>query len=158
MKLSTQEEYGLRCLLQIGRHEQESVTIAEISQAEGLSISNVGKFVRLLRLSGFVESERGHLGGYRLAHPSDQIMIRDVLDVLGSRLFGPGFCEEHAGLEQPCKHVGECSVRSLWNNVQFVVDQMLRQISLQDMLGSEQGLANKLQEQVPPVLQIAEPG
>ena len=47
MKLSTQEEYGLRCLLQIGRHESltaESLTIAEIGQAEGLSVAYVGKF------------------------------------------------------------------------------------------------------------------
>ena len=78
MKLSAQEEYGLRCLIQIGRHEQmsgESLSISEISQFEGLSVANAGKFVRALRLGGFVDSERGHAGGYRLSRPAEQIVI-----------------------------------------------------------------------------------
>ena len=37
MKLSTQEEYGLRCLLQMGRQgEATSLTIAELARLEGL--------------------------------------------------------------------------------------------------------------------------
>ena len=49
MKLSAQEEYGLRCLLQIGRSELEvgrGLTLPEISQAEGLSISSVANLMR----------------------------------------------------------------------------------------------------------------
>ena len=40
MKLSSQEEYGLRCLLQMGREKIRTgagLTIAEISRSEGLS-------------------------------------------------------------------------------------------------------------------------
>ena len=58
MKLSSQEEYGLRCLLHLGRHPRSSLTILEISQAEGLSPPNVAKLLRLLRQGGFVESVR----------------------------------------------------------------------------------------------------
>jgi Rrf2 family iron-sulfur cluster assembly transcriptional regulator len=159
MKLSTQEEYGLRCLLQIARLESssgESVTINAISQAEGLSVANVGKFVRALRLGGFVDSERGHLGGYRLARPATEISVRDVLDTLGGKLFDAEFCEEHSGAISACTHSAECSVRSLWNSVQFLVDQLLNQVSLHDMLGSEQALASCLSEQAEVLLQVAE--
>lgn len=158
MKLSTQEEYGLRCLMQIGRHEKltgNSMTINEISQAEGLSIPNVGKLMRLLRLGNFVESVRGQAGGYKLARPTDQIRVAEVLHVLGGRLFNDDFCNEHAGHDQGCTHTINCSIRSLWNAIQFVVDQMLDRITLQDMLGDEHILQNHLQEKAAELLQVA---
>ncbi|RYG34392.1 transcriptional regulator, partial [bacterium] len=68
MKFSTQEDYGLRCLLQIARRplEETALTIPEISRLEGLSQTHVAKLLMLLRQSGFVRSSRGQAGGYRL--------------------------------------------------------------------------------------------
>ncbi len=136
MKLSTQEEYGLRCLLQLARHPSgTSLTIPEISQAEGLSSPNVAKLLRILRQGGFVESARGQHGGYALAHPPARIRIDAVLDALGGRLYDPAFCSSYAGNEDNCTHsFAACSVRSLWDRVQQAVDQVLGQITLQDLL------------------------
>ena len=92
MKLSSQEEYGLRCLLQVARHDPEgSVTIPEIARIEGLSIPHVAKLMRSLRRGGFVKSVRGQAGGYKLARTSDHINIGEVLAWLGGRLFDPVF-------------------------------------------------------------------
>ena len=158
MKLSTQEEYGLRCLIQIAINERNtgnSITISEISQAEGLSTANVGKLVRLLRLGNFIESVRGQAGGYKLARPAVEVSIADVLSALGGRLFDPDFCEDHAGQEEFCTHTVNCSVRSLWNAIQFVVDQMLDRITLQDLLGDEDALKSEFQEKAEQLLQVA---
>lgn len=148
MKLSTQEEYGLRCLLQVGRQENltdESLTISEIGKMENLSIPNVGKLLRVLRLGGYIKSMRGNTGGYKLARPADQIIISDVLTTLGGPLFGPEFCENHAGQASLCTHSIDCSIRSLWHNIQVVVDQVLGKITLKDLLCSEQELNSNLQ-------------
>ncbi|MDP6039904.1 MAG: Rrf2 family transcriptional regulator [Candidatus Latescibacteria bacterium] len=158
MKLSTQEEYGLRCLLQIGRKEHDtgdSITISEISQAEGLSTANVGKLVRLLRLGCIVESVRGQAGGYKLARPANEIFITDVLSALGERLFNDDFCDEHAGQEGFCSHSVNCSIRSMWNAIQFVVDQMLDRITLKDLMGDGQRLQDKLGSRTGELLQVA---
>jgi Rrf2 family protein len=158
MKLSTQEEYGLRCLIQIGLHERNtghSITISEISQAEGLSTANVGKLVRLLRLGNFIASVRGQAGGYKLARPVSEISIAEVLTALGGRLFDPDFCEDHSGREELCTHTGNCSVRSLWNAIQFVVDQMLDRITLEDLMGDEISLKSELEEKAEQLLQVA---
>ena len=59
MRLSTLDRYGLRCLVQIGRHQEhagEGLTIPEISRAEGLSISSVAKVMRILRIGGSSEA------------------------------------------------------------------------------------------------------
>ncbi|MGE5402943.1 MAG: RrF2 family transcriptional regulator [Ignavibacteriales bacterium] len=148
MKFSAQEEYGLRCLLRIGKFYRinKSLTIPEISQFEGLTTHNAAKLLRILRLGGFLESERGQVGGYTLAKPPEQIIISDVLALLGGRLFEEEeFCGTHAGAEANiCTHTVDCSVRSLWRIVQGSVDNILKNTTLRDLLGSEQDLQIKV--------------
>jgi Rrf2 family protein len=138
MKLTSQEEYGLRCLLRVGREEAgESLTIPELARAEGISEPNVAKMMRILRRGGFVKSTRGQAGGYTLSRPTDQIVIGHVLAVLGGRLYEPAFCDGHSGLERLCTHMTDCSIRSVWRMVQQAVDQVLGKITLKDLLRSE---------------------
>ena len=99
MKLSTQEEYGLRCLLQLARAgEGASLTITDMAEREGISSPNVAKIMRILRRSGLVRSTRGKAGGYTLARPAKDVRALDVLSSLGGRLFDPGFCDRHSGV------------------------------------------------------------
>ncbi len=135
MKLSAQEEYGLRCLLQLSRHEPGiSLTIPEISQAEGITTHNVAKMLRRLRCEGFVESVRGQHGGYALARPPHAIRVAEVLDALGGRLYDPAFCDNHTGGEANCAHsAAACSVRALWDRLQRAVDQALGPLTLADL-------------------------
>ncbi|GAB4365945.1 MAG: Rrf2 family transcriptional regulator [Bryobacter sp.] len=139
MKLSAQEEYGLRCLLQMAiRGDEASLSIPEISRAEGLSVPNVAKLMRLLRLAGFVRSVRGQAGGYSLARPANQIHVSSVLEALGGKLFGPRFCDRHSGLELVCVHDADCSMRSVWVALQTMFDKLLAGITLSDLLQKEQ--------------------
>jgi Rrf2 family protein len=148
MKLSSQEEYGLRCLLQVARHDPEgSVTIPEIARIEGLSIPHVAKLMRLLRRGGFVKSVRGHAGGYKLARAPNRINIGEVLAWLGGRLFEPSFCSMHAGMAKLCTHTVDCSIRSLWQSVQHVVDQVLGRVTLSDLLGGERQRSSWISDQ-----------
>jgi len=158
MKLSTQEEYGLRCLLQMGRRADlsgDGLTISEISQLEGLSIANVGKLMRILRLGEFVESIRGQSGGYKLSKSTDEIVVGEVLAALGGRLFSDGFCDTHSGMESLCTHSVDCSIRSLWNSVQTVLDKMLNRVTLKDLMGGEQEMQNGLEEMTEELLQVS---
>ncbi len=136
MKFSSQEEYGLRCLIRIGR-APNGLTIPEISEMEGLSTALAGKLLRLLRLGGFIDSSRGQSGGYKLSRPANEIVIGDVLAVLGGKLFEAGFCDDHAGAELICTHTVDCSIRSLWRTVQNLLDSVLGKTTLHDLLGTE---------------------
>ncbi len=137
MKFSSQEEYGLRCLLRVGRQGEGSLTIPEIGRAEGLSSHYVGKLMGVLRRGGLVKSARGQAGGYTLARPAEQINVGEALAVLGERLFEPDFCDRHAGNAQLCTNSVDCSIRSVWRAVQGVVDQVLSKTTLRDLLGNE---------------------
>lgn len=138
MKLTTQEEYGLRCLLQMARHSDKvSLTIGELSRLEGISAPNVAKIMRVLRRKGFVKSLRGQAGGYTLSRPSDQINVGEVLAALGGRLFDSDFCDHHTGIESLCTHLPDCSIRPVLRTVQSVMDEVLGQLTLRSLVCSE---------------------
>ncbi len=139
MKLSSQEEYGLRCLLRVGREGTEgSVTISELSRSEGITEPNVAKMMRILRQGGFVQSTRGQSGGYSLARPAAQINLGEALARLGGRLYDPAFCDTHTGVQSLCTHMPDCSIRSVWRTIQRAIDSVLGTLTLKDLLRGEE--------------------
>jgi Rrf2 family transcriptional regulator, iron-sulfur cluster assembly transcription factor len=140
MKLTANEEYGLRCLVRLGYagYSGQGLTIPEISQAEGVSGAYAAKILRVLRKGGFVKAARGKEGGYTLARPAGEILIGEVIDALGGRLFKTDFCDSHSGQMATCTRSVDCSVRSLWRAVQVAVDQVLGKTTLRDLLQNEE--------------------
>ena len=147
MKISAQDEYGLRILLQIARSEpEEGLSIAQLSELEGLSNAYIAKLTRTLRLAGFISSTRGQKGGYVLAKPVNEIIIKEVLDVLGGALFQEDFCREYTGSMKLCTNSVDCSVRSLWQMVQLAVDRVLERVTLEDLIGKEKDAVSALKK------------
>lgn len=139
MKITAQEEYGLRLLIRIaGCKDAAGMSIPQLSEAEGLSSHYIAKLTRLLRISGFIKSTPGHKGGYLLSRPAIAININEVLKALGGALFDPEFCGSHAGALRLCTNSVDCSARSLWQMIQLTLDQLLDKITLHDLVNSEE--------------------
>jgi Rrf2 family protein len=139
MKYSAQEEYGLRCLLQIARLAPgDSMTIPQISELEGLSQTHVAKLLMILRKDGFIRATRGQLGGYTLARTAETIPVGEVLASLGGKLYDNEFCGRHSGQNNICTHAVDCSVRSLWMIIQDAVDQVVDRVTIGDLLGARE--------------------
>ena len=130
----------------------QSQSIPEISRAEGLSIPNVAKLMRILRMGGLVESVRGQSGGYTLAKSPEQVSVGEVLTLLGGTLFGPQFCDRHAGLERVCTHSTDCSLRHLWSTIQQIVANVLNRTTLRDLVREEQDMSTWLEIHVQNIL------
>lgn len=156
MKISAQDEYGLRILLRLAEADsEEGLSITQLSEIEGMSTSYVAKLTRTLRLSGFIQSTRGQKGGYVLSVPADQIIISEVLRSLGGALYDDSFCNKHSAGLQICTNSVDCSVRSLWRISQLALDHVLSQVTLKDLLASELN-SNKALEKILEQLQLVE--
>lgn len=128
----------MRILIRIaGCSDAAGISIPRLSEAEGLSSHYVAKLTRILRMEGFINSTPGYKGGYVLAKPADKIVINSVLKALGGSLFDPAFCGLHTGTMKFCTNSVDCSARSLWQLVQFAVDQVLDKITLHDLVNTE---------------------
>src|SRR5467141_3572097 len=136
MRLTSQEEYGLRCLLRVARG-QESMTTPEIAVREGLTQAHVHKLMRLLRRGGLVKSVRGRNGGYQLARPAEQISVGSVLAALGGNLYTREFCGQHKGVELVCVRNRDCAIRAVWIAIDQAVQNALGKTKLSDLLRSE---------------------
>ena len=138
MKISAQEEYGLRILLRIAKcRDDESMSIQALSTLEGLSNAYVAKITRILRQSGFINSTPGNVGGYILALPAKDININKVLKALGGSMFDMEYCNSYSGATKFCTNSVDCSARSLWQMIQFTIDGLLDKVSLEDLTGNE---------------------
>jgi Rrf2 family transcriptional regulator, iron-sulfur cluster assembly transcription factor len=138
MKITAQEEYGLRILIRIAScTDKEGMSIPQLSTAEGLSSHYVAKLTRILRMAGFVNSTPGYKGGYVLAKSAKLIVINEVLKALGGALFDQKFCGSHAGSFKLCTNSVDCSARSLWQLIQISVDRLLDKITLHDLVSTE---------------------
>ncbi|MFQ5876988.1 MAG: RrF2 family transcriptional regulator [Acidobacteriota bacterium] len=144
MKVSAQEEYGLRCMLQLARRQKAGtglpLTLGEIARGEGLTVPYVAKLIRRMRRAGLVRSALGRSGGYSLSREADEISVGEILDALGGRLYDPDYCNRYSGDQTTCAHMGDCSIRSLWGVLETLLDGVLNRTKLADLVSSEQGM------------------
>ncbi len=140
MKFSTQEEYGLRFLIRIAYatvNNKKSLTIPEISDIEGIPEHTVAKVLRVLRINGYLKSERGKQGGYTLAKAPNEIVISNVITSLGGKLFDDDYCIAHSQKKDLiCTSSVECSVRSLWKAIQNSIDKVAESLTLENLINS----------------------
>jgi Rrf2 family iron-sulfur cluster assembly transcriptional regulator len=147
MKITSEDVYGLRILLRIGKcQDKYGMSVPQLSKAEGLSQPYVSKITRSLRISGLITSTRGHKGGYLLSKPAIEITVNDAIKALGGRLYDDNFCGNHTGQLQLCTNSVDCSIRSLWTMVQQTIDGLLDKVTLQELIGSEEDTAFILQK------------
>lgn len=145
MKISAQDEYGLRILLQIARaHPEEGLSLSQLSELESISQAYAAKITRTLRMAGLIKSIRGHKGGYILAQPSESIRISTVLKSLGGAIYDENFCGQHTGNMSLCTNSIDCSLRSLWTILQHNMDRLLDQITLGDLIHPEKQVRDAL--------------
>lgn len=137
MKISAQEEYGLRCLVQLANLPSgESLTLPQIATREGISTANAGKLMWLLNKAGFVQSTRGTKGGYYLARPADEIRLSEIIKVLDDEVINT-HCGSYTGVLDACVHTGDCGIRPVIVGLHEIVENALSRITLAQLVGNE---------------------
>lgn len=137
MKISAQEEYGLRCLLQLATlSKDESLTLPQIAEREGISAANAGKLMWLLNKAGFVSATRGTKGGYQLSRSAGEIRLNEVIKVLDEDEIN-GHCDSYKGVLEMCIHKGDCGIRPVIVGLHEIVENALSQITLAQLVGTE---------------------
>jgi Rrf2 family protein len=132
---STKGEYGVRLMVQLGRHFGTGpASLAEIAAEEDLPRAYLEQLVVNLREAGLVTSTRGAHGGYELARPPATISMTEVLRALEGPI-APMLCAsedpEHALV---CDRSTRCTVNLLWVRVRDAVAGALDSMTLADLV------------------------
>jgi Rrf2 family protein len=132
---STKGEYGVRLMVQLGRHYGTGpASLAEIAAAEDMPRAYLEQLAFVLRDNGLVVSTRGAHGGYELARPPATIPMSEVLRALEGPL-APMICAtDEPSHEGACDRTSSCTVNLLWVRVRDAVSGALDGITLADLV------------------------
>lgn len=130
MRLSTKGRYAVTAMMDLAIHDREGpVTLADISNAQGISLSYLEQLFAKLRKKGLVEGVRGPGGGYRLAKMPAQITVAQIITAVDEnvdvmRCKGEGNCQN-----------GErCLTHELWDELSERLHSFLDGITLDQFI------------------------
>ncbi|MCB1777113.1 MAG: Fe-S cluster assembly transcription factor [Candidatus Competibacteraceae bacterium] len=126
MKLSTKGRYAVTAMMHLAIHDQHGpVTLAEISQCQGISLSYLEQLFAKLRKHGLVEGVRGPGGGYRLARTPDQVTVANIISAVDERLDATRCCGD-----ENCQGGRRCLTHQLWTDLSRQIFIFLEGITL----------------------------
>ncbi len=130
MKLSTKGRYAVTAMLDLAIHEKKRpVTLADISQSQGISLSYLEQLFSRLRKSGLVRGVRGPGGGYHLAQGAAEITIAEVISAVDEKVD----VTRCAGQEN-CLEGERCLTHDLWQELSQRIYDFLNTITLADLV------------------------
>jgi Rrf2 family nitric oxide-sensitive transcriptional repressor len=85
MRLTQFTDFGLRALMRLAAETHRSFSTGEIAAEFNISRHHLTKVIRDLADAGFVQTQRGVGGGFRLARPPEEITLGQVVRSLEQR-------------------------------------------------------------------------
>lgn len=144
MRLTTKCRHAVTALIYLADRSdaQTTVSLAEISAIQGVSLSYLEQLFSKMRQANLVVGTRGPGGGYRLNQPAGQISIADILDALDD------YCREDRlkSLDKPI-HDRRNVAQNKWNEFSRDLYLHLSEIPLARFL------TNKNESQEPSISQ-----
>mgnify|MGYP006271635471 CR=1 FL=1 len=126
MRLSTKGRYAVTAMMDLAIHDKVGpVTLADISQCQGISLSYLEQLFAKLRRSGLVEGVRGPGGGYRLARPIDQITVAEIINAVDEKV---DITRCHG--RENCQNGDQCLTHELWYELSDRLYDFLNGITL----------------------------
>ncbi len=132
MKLSTKGRYAVTAMMAVAIGEKSKpVTLAEISEEQGISISYLEQIFARLRKSLLVKGTRGPGGGYCLSREPKDISIAEIIISVEDQLrvqkpIGNGLANSRSSL-----------INSMWDDLSQRIQSLLRDVTVADLLNGK---------------------
>lgn len=131
MRLTTKGRYAVTAMLDLAIHaNQGPVSLADISQRQGISTSYLEQLFAKLRRRQLVTSVRGPGGGYQInpEHGAD-ITVSQVIDAVDESIDAT-----RCGGQGNCQGGDTCLTHYLWSDLSQQIHQFLSGITLNDLM------------------------
>jgi Rrf2 family protein len=133
--LTNKGKYGLKALVHLaGLAEGETAQAIEIATTNHIPKKFLDAILRDLKIAGLVAAKKGPGGGYRLAHPADDIIVGKAIRALDGPL-APIACASRTAYQpcEDCRDIDACAVRITMLEVRDAIAEVLDRISVADM-------------------------
>lgn len=133
LKLTRKADYGLISLKHMAL-KHGSASAREIADTYGIPLPLLSKVLQKLARSGFVQSEHGANGGYRLRRNAKEITALEVIRSID----GPIFLTSCFTDEVDCGLAARCNVREPLRKVHESIQALLANMTVADMCDGEE--------------------
>lgn len=135
LRISKLTDYGTIILVELAAADHDNVvSAAELASTTRIGVATVSKLLKLLGRADIVSSTRGAGGGYRLARPPAEISAADIIDALE----GPLSITECSSEDSNCDFEDVCNVGGAWQRINAAIRAALDDVSLADLVTSNQ--------------------
>ena len=132
MRISTKGRYALRLMLDLAEHQGDGcVSLKDVAQRQDISKKYLEQIVPTLSRAGFLLTNRGYQGGYRLCRAPEEYTVYEILSVAEGGL-APVACLDQP--ENTCPRAPECLTLPVWEGLEKTIRDYLRSITLQTIL------------------------
>ncbi|MCD8308475.1 MAG: RrF2 family transcriptional regulator [Clostridia bacterium] len=132
MKISTRGRYSLRMMVDLAQHYSEGyIALKDISKRQDISKKYLEQIIPFLNRSGLLITNRGHMGGYKLAKAPCEITVKDIIESAEGNL-APVNCMENCPNE--CPRCADCLTLPVYTGLYKVINSYLNGITLQDII------------------------
>ena len=141
MKLTTKGRYGLRAVIDLAKYaKNEPVSLSDVAERQGISISYLEQFMAKLKKAGIVQSTRGAQGGYSLAKHPENISVGEILRALEGSL-SPVDCSAVDGEgETECSASNFCVTKYVWKRINDSINDTVNNIFLSELLAESENV------------------
>ena len=137
MNLTTKGKYAVTAALDLAMQQRniESFTkISDVAQRQSIPASYLEQIFSNLRKAGILRAVRGPNGGFKLARPSNEIMIGEIINAVernmdATQCSGEGVCNSGT----------KCIAHNFWIDFNDNVNQFLMTRSLDDVISNRRG-------------------
>lgn len=131
MRLTRQGDYAIRTMVDLAEAKPgELQQTKQVAARQEIPEAFLNKIVQILHKGGLVETCRGAQGGIRLAKPSDQITLRQVIETVE----GPIALNRCLASNEPCPRQENCLIHANLAHVQEVLIQELDKITISSLV------------------------
>lgn len=135
MKVSTKGRYALRLMLDLAEHNTgKFISLKDISERQGITVKYLEQIVTVLAKSGYLRSQRGNNGGYRLSRDPKEYTAGEILRLMEGELV-PVACMEDDPVQ--CSRASECLTLPFWIGLSRTINEYVDHMTLQDFLEEE---------------------
>ena len=139
MKISTRGRYALRLMIDLAVHDTgEYISLKDVSKRQDITVKYLEQIVTALTRAGFLQSQRGNNGGYRLARRPAEYTAGDIIRVMEGDLV-PVSCMEND--PNQCARSSACVVLPFWEGLSRVINDYVDSVTLQDLKDRADSLA-----------------
>lgn len=129
MRITAKVDYAVRAAVELAAAPPGPVKGEALAARQGIPVKFLENILSDLRRAGLVASQRGAVGGYRLARPPAEVSVADIIRAVEGPL-----ADVHGTPPEELDYVGSAvALQKVWVATRAALRSILEEVSIADI-------------------------